>query len=133
MPVEAMRKIYAGADLVVSTTLGEGWGLSTTEAMACKTPVLMPRHTSLEEIVGKDEERGYLVDAGTNPNLFISLTRDNELKRPLTDIVHMVEKIQYIKAHPEERKAKAEAAYKWLENTTWDGIAKKWDMLFQKM
>ena len=133
MPVEVMSKIYAGADLVISTTLGEGWGLSTTEAMACKTPVLMPRHTSLEGIDGVNQERGYLVDAGTNPNLFVSLTKDNELKRPLTDILHMVKQIQHIKAHPEEAKAKAEAAYKWLQGMTWDDIAKKWDTLFQKI
>ena len=42
--------MYNAADLYLTTSLGEGWGLGVTEAMACHTPVAMPRHTSLAEI-----------------------------------------------------------------------------------
>ena len=42
--------LYNAADLYLTTTLGEGWGLGVTEAMACHCPVAMPCHTSLAEI-----------------------------------------------------------------------------------
>lgn len=45
-----MRSLYGASDLVLSTSLGEGWGFSMTEALACGTPVAVPAHTSLWEI-----------------------------------------------------------------------------------
>lgn len=42
--------LYNAANLYLTTTLGEGWGLGVTEAMACHCPVAMPNHTSLTEI-----------------------------------------------------------------------------------
>jgi glycosyltransferase involved in cell wall biosynthesis len=47
---ELLAGLYNAADLYLTTSLGEGWGLGVTEAMACHTPVAMPRHTSLAEI-----------------------------------------------------------------------------------
>jgi len=41
--------LYSAWDLQVSTTLGEGWGLSTMEAMACGCPNLVPRWSALAE------------------------------------------------------------------------------------
>ena len=43
---EALVGLYNAADLYLTTSLGEGWGLGVTEAMACHTPVAMPKHTS---------------------------------------------------------------------------------------
>ena len=37
---EQLRGIYNVSNMLVSTTLGEGWGLLTIEAMACGCPVL---------------------------------------------------------------------------------------------
>ena len=45
-----MRSLYGAADLLLTTSLGEGWGLPVTEALACGTPVVVPMHTSLMEI-----------------------------------------------------------------------------------
>jgi glycosyltransferase involved in cell wall biosynthesis len=45
--------LYHAADAVVSTTLGEGWGLSITEAAAAGCPVFVPGHTSCKEIAEK--------------------------------------------------------------------------------
>lgn len=46
----ALVALYNAADLYLTTTLGEGWGLGVTEAMGCHCPVAMPNHTSLAEI-----------------------------------------------------------------------------------
>lgn len=47
---EELVKLYRAADLYLTTTLGEGWGLGITEALGCGTPVAMPEHTACGEI-----------------------------------------------------------------------------------
>lgn len=47
---DMLNKIYNASDLYVTTTHGEGWGLTVTEAMTCKLPVVAPLHTSINEI-----------------------------------------------------------------------------------
>ena len=47
---EGLCGLYNAADVYLTTSLGEGWGLGVTEAMACHCPVAMPGHTSLLEI-----------------------------------------------------------------------------------
>ena len=48
-----LARMYNAADLCLSTSLGEGWGFSFTEALACGCPVALPLHTSCEELVDK--------------------------------------------------------------------------------
>jgi glycosyltransferase involved in cell wall biosynthesis len=45
-----LAKFYNVADLYLTTTLGEGWGLGITEALACGCPAAVPLHTSCQEI-----------------------------------------------------------------------------------
>ena len=49
-PIDIVNQIYSASDVIVSTTLGEGWGLSTVEAMACKTPIIFPNNSSLSDM-----------------------------------------------------------------------------------
>jgi glycosyltransferase involved in cell wall biosynthesis len=50
-----LRNIYNSSDLFLTTNLGEGWGLTITEAMACKLPIVAPLHTSITEISNNGE------------------------------------------------------------------------------
>jgi glycosyltransferase involved in cell wall biosynthesis len=45
-----LNRIYNAFDCFVTTTTAEGFGLTVTEAMATKTLVVCPQHTSLSEI-----------------------------------------------------------------------------------
>lgn len=129
-PVEMVANLYAASDLLLTTSLGEGWGLSTTEAMACGTPVLTPDHTALREIVGENEERGYLIpDKGD----FVIFTNDNGLKRPVVNVEAMVEKMEYIYKNREEAKEKAKKAFSWIQDYSWDKIVEKWDAMFKEI
>lgn len=58
MPESELVKLYHAADLLLTTTLGEGWGLSITEALACGCPVALPEHTACWEICRRLEGFG---------------------------------------------------------------------------
>lgn len=47
--VDELRLIYSAADVRLSTTAGEGWGLTVMEAMACGVPCLVPEWSALGE------------------------------------------------------------------------------------
>lgn len=131
-PSYIINKIYNSVDCVISTTLGEGWGLSWIEAMATKTPVIMPRNTTLE-IIG---DMGYLVDSGSNINLFTVLPLD-DVVRPLVDIDDLFEKMIVVHGNYEIAMEKAERAYKWVTSEyqwgdTDSPISQKWIKLFDK-
>ena len=131
-PIEVVNMIYNASDLVVSTTLGEGWGLSWVEAMATKTPVLMPANTVMKELI--TEDKGYLCDSGTRPELFTVLPHDNEVIRPLVDTTDMAKKMVHIYNNYDEAKAKAEVAYNWVsKELNWQGnVGKMWVDVFDK-
>ncbi|MBX7209478.1 MAG: glycosyltransferase family 4 protein [Verrucomicrobiaceae bacterium] len=44
-----MPLVYSALDVQVSTTLGEGWGLTTMEGMACGVPQIVPDWAALGE------------------------------------------------------------------------------------
>lgn len=53
-----VARFYNAADCLLSTSLGEGWGLSFTEALACGCPAAVPAHTALREIGEHDAFAG---------------------------------------------------------------------------
>lgn len=128
-PLEILNLIYNCSDVIVSTTVGEGWGLSSVEGMACRKPIIFPDNTSLSEIVGED--RGYLVRSGATPNDFVVLPNDNEVPRPITDVMHMAELLLHVHDNREEAAARAERGYNWVkEKLVWNkNIVPQWDKI----
>lgn len=127
IPKWRMRQVIGACDVLISTSQGEGWGMPVTEAMACKVPVVVPRHTSFEEIVGPGEERGYLADTSN----YFMLQHDFERRRPVTDMDSLVSKIMEVRDKPGKTARKVNAAYSWVkENCDWDKICVWWDKLF---
>jgi glycosyltransferase involved in cell wall biosynthesis len=49
LPEEGVAALYAASDVCLSTTLGEGFGLTTLEAMACERATLFPAWSALGE------------------------------------------------------------------------------------
>lgn len=125
-PRNIVNALYNCSDVVVSTCLGEGWGLSWSEAMATKTPVIMPKNTAMADVI--TEERGYLVDSGTNSSLFTVLPHDNEIIRPLVDVDDMVDKLLQVYNNREEAARRAQNACEWVNgDLNWQGaVADIW-------
>jgi len=122
MPIEDVNRIYNAADLVLSTTLGEGWGLSMTEAMATKTPVVAPDNTSFTEMGAMNRVK--LIPSGADPSMWIVKEGDNERIRPLMDVKAAADAIEKIMDGQE--KPNVEAAFQWVSNLNWSNICKQW-------
>lgn len=128
LPVEAINLIYNSSDALLTTTLGEGWGLSLTEAMATKVPIVAPDNTSVSEILA--DNRGYLVKSGDNPSMFVTFGgNDNERLRPLMDVQDAADQIEKIKQGilPDIDKA-----YAWARQYNWEAICQQWEAIFDK-
>lgn len=54
-----MAKLYSSADVFLTTTLAEGFGLPVVESMACGTPVIGSNCSTLPEHIG---DTGWLID-----------------------------------------------------------------------
>jgi glycosyltransferase involved in cell wall biosynthesis len=119
---EGLNRIYNAADLYLTTSLGEGWGLGVTEAMAAGTPVAGPGHTSLGNLIenrglelpvlqpdvlpGDNSRLRYRVDARESAQLILDAARAGYIDRC------------------------REAAIEFTGNLNWDQIASKWMDLF---
>ncbi|MFH0754194.1 MAG: glycosyltransferase family 1 protein [Candidatus Omnitrophota bacterium] len=66
----ACQALYAGAEVCVMPSLYEGFGLPSVEAMACGTPVICARATSLPEVAG---DAAILVDPASVSEMAMSL------------------------------------------------------------
>lgn len=122
LPLSQVNLIYNAADAVITTTLGEGWGLSLTEAMATRTPVIAPDHTAISEILA--DTRGILVPAGENPGLYIMKENDNERIRPLMDVQIAAEAVAGLMDGTVT--TALEAAEAWTKLFPWDKITERW-------
>ena len=65
---DELVSLYNSADLCLLTTMGEGWGLTMTEALKCGTPVAVGSHTACCEIGRQVNEAAQKVE---NPDVLL--------------------------------------------------------------
>ncbi len=121
IPIERLNLLYNISDCILTTTQGEGWGLSITEAFATKTPIVGPNNTSLTEIMA--ENRGALVPSGNTPSMWAMAMQDNERLRPIMDVAAAADAIEAIM---NGKGPDIEAAYKWARALSWENICQQW-------
>jgi glycosyltransferase involved in cell wall biosynthesis len=133
LPESDLVKFYNAADLYLTTTLGEGWGLGITEALGCGCPVAMPLHTACGEI-GNAMVRHGLADRGVTLPLEVGgvvCEWDNSRLRRRVNVRSAAE---IIKAYWESGKYQARPPLstwpgfeQWLN---WESVAKAmWGMM----
>jgi len=83
VPDELMAPYYRQAQLFALPSVFEPFGMTTTEAMACGTPVVASKFGGIRNVI-RNWENGVLVDP-TNAEEFagamVTLCRDRELAR----------------------------------------------------
>jgi len=134
--VEMLNKIYNASDVYVTTTLGEGWGLTLTEAMATKTPIICPMSTSFIEMTDNGN-RVYALD-----NLIPYCNTTDNVIRIQCDLHEVADNILHI-AHGKQGKLdslgfdehlekRLESGYNWVKTLDWKDVCKSWITYFKE-
>lgn len=128
LPVEVMNQIYNSADCFITTSLGEGWGLTHIEALSAGVPVVVPNNSVFPEQLG-DGDLGYIYPC--RERLWI----DNAGYRPVglkDDVVATMDKAysEITKfqgtGRPRIEFPKVAAAQEYLNSLSWDCIVRQW-------
>ena len=120
MPRDMLMRVLQLADGFVTTHLGEGWGLTVTEAMAAGLPVVAPNNTTMPEILG-----------GSYPYLYPcndTVWVDNSGFRPrglLRDIFSSMKRCSQERGTPQQAAA-IEKSRKFTEQVSWEAVGKMW-------
>jgi glycosyltransferase involved in cell wall biosynthesis len=125
---EHLNKIYNCLDYYVTTTSGEGFGLSILEAMACGIPVIAPYHTSILDISGGVDQRCWCL---TGFRKYVT-SFDNMIREQMyyEDMAQDMDTI----VHSEERTRKiCERAQEYATSLDWDIVVNRWIEEFEKL
>ncbi len=134
VPRADLNRIYNCADVFMTTTTGEGWGLTTTEAMAAGVPFVGPDNTTFPEILGRGHrhtphyhigERGLLVNSG-GADLWVTFFTISDVPRELVSTTGMVSALEDVYLGRNQAKERAQAARKWTEEHTWQQVQQQW-------
>jgi len=130
-----LNKIYNSFDCFITTTTAEGWGLTITEAMATKTLVICPKHTSLAEI--SDNGLNTLNFMFQQQSVFVNDFEKIRFTTNPMEVVTLLEVAYGLHKEPDELKdmvkAKIENAYKKVSGMKWETIAKKFKDIIYKL
>lgn len=107
---QTLVQIYNAADVLLSPSLYEGFGMTILEAMACGTVVITSNVTSLPEVAG---EAAILVDP--------------------TDVPAMVKAVYRLQEEPSYRKSLVERGLERVKLFTWEKTAEQVAETYEKI
>lgn len=125
-PTEVLNSFYNCADAFMTTTLGEGWGLTHLDAAQVGIPILAPNNTCFPEQLNSGS-RGYLYPCAERYWV------DNSGYRPigrLDDIVANMHKC-YEETKSGTNKQMLFDAKEYANSISWNKIGNQWIKLFQ--
>jgi len=132
---EQLNRIYNAFDIFITTTTAEGWGLSICEAMATKTLVICPQHTSLPEITNYGEN--CISFKFSQRNVFVN---DFEKIRFTTNPNEVTQVMGYaynFKNEPDDLKEilnqKIESAFQRVKSLSWKNTASQFKSIIDKL
>lgn len=135
LPEEKLVELYSAADVYLSTSLGEGWGLGITEALACGCPVAVPEHTACAEILSEVSAHGMearVTRLPLEPHA-VMLPYDNARLRRRVDVAGAATAIQAACGSApflQQRPPLVPDVQRWL---SWNRIALAWVSLFRSV
>jgi len=123
--------LYASADVFVSTTIGEGFGIPTMEAQACGTPVIITNCSTSPELVGG---HGWLVD--TVPEdvyVFIPVWIPTLQVYPVPNMRSLLECLEDAYNHPEKVEEYGRISREFSLNYDWSRVIPRWDQMLKEV
>jgi D-inositol-3-phosphate glycosyltransferase len=120
--------IYNALDVFVTTTTGEGFGLTVLEAMKCGVPVIAPLHTSLRELAGTETNQNFypIIPFGNMATHMDSIVREHVSAGDVSEAIYRV--FEY----PEETEFRVDNALEFAASLDWNIVIKKWIDLFNE-
>jgi len=119
---QTMNVLYGMSDVIVSTTLGEGWGLCNTEAFATARPLIVPSNSVHTELCQNGK---YGLDIPIGEDMIIY--SDNDVLRKAADPVLFKNAIIDVLTNPEKYEPMVQAAYhRALSEFNWSILMPKW-------
>jgi glycosyltransferase involved in cell wall biosynthesis len=124
---EDLARLYGCTDAHVLATGGEGFGIPSAEAMSCGIPIILPDNSTGPELIGPDNERGWLVPCSESiigPKWGVEMG--------LVDCDALADVLIEVHNNPVEARKRGEKARKFVvENLDWDIIAKQFHDLIE--
>lgn len=122
-PEQDLNALYNAADLYVSTSRGEGFGLTLAEAAACGVPIVAQNVSAIPEVVGPG---AVLID----PEREITVPSGQDLW--LANVEKFTEAIEHLYNAGGVRRKLGEAGREHVTKLTWEHAASKFDELIRK-
>lgn len=130
----ALNVLYNLADVHVSASSSEGFGIPTIESMACGLPNIAPNATSFTELIG-NEYGSNLDDVSNNRGLLAKIdTWDMEpigRFHPLVSQEDLSIKMKRLYTEKKLREKLGDNAIQWVKQWSWDNIVDDWDKLLK--
>jgi glycosyltransferase involved in cell wall biosynthesis len=126
--LKELNQIYNAGDVFVTTTFGEGWGLTVGEALLTGTTVIAPNNSSLPEVIGT---AGHLV----NNVGYTFLPMDNNLKRPVVSVEGVVDALEQEYEKWIKNNKKKVVNFKGIKRgkqITWENVIKQFDTIIKE-
>jgi glycosyltransferase involved in cell wall biosynthesis len=123
---DIINKIYNSSDVFLTTTLGEGWGLTFTDAAACKIPIVAPYSTSFMEMsnYGKNAYMLCVINPTCNlDNVIREQCNPDEVAETLLEVAQSIGK--------KEHEQKLQNNYNWVKKLEWKEVCKAWVNYFK--
>lgn len=127
--VQTLNNIYNSIDVYLSTAMGEGYGLSASESMACKIPCIVPNHTSLGEIGANG--RAYLLEefmpvSGKEDHRQMNMCHYEEAGSLIAKVARNLSN-----TNNNTEANRINSAYEWAISYTWERVCKEWVSYFE--
>ena len=131
---EALCRLYNLADVSVSATSSEGFGLPIIESMSCGKPQVAPDCTSLTELIGTQSS----ITATTNQRGLLTKINDSDMiidmtLRQICNISDFSIKMKEIYTNKKLREICSKNCLEFVKPHTWNQIVLKWDKLLKEM
>jgi D-inositol-3-phosphate glycosyltransferase len=125
-PMDKMKLVYNVADVKLSTTMGEGWGLTTMESMACGIPNIVPNYSAL----GEWANGGVLYTDISDIPLFN--TKGLNTKGGIPRMDSTIRALELLYKQEAERTRIAQAGYELIQRPmfTWTAVAQEFERVF---
>ncbi len=126
LPLELMPYVYAPADVGLSETMGEGWGLTTMERMAMKIAMIVPKFSALGEWANGGV---HYLDIAEEP--YYNIHQLNT-QGGVATLRSTVDALELMYTDPNYRRAVAERGYNLVTDSkfNWKTIADQFNALF---